>query len=105
MKNIKTYTEFINESKTTWKVKGGVTEFDIHGNTYSLYFRDYYELYKYSEDYGMLIMRFKIENKKMIFYYGAFDLDLVSSAYKEEIMDAMKSYFKLNKNSEIIYRN
>ena len=105
MKHIHTFESFLNEANVSWTEKSGVTEFKIHGTTYSLYNVDkklHWELYKFDEDNGPLVMKFKIEKGQMFFLYGGFDLDNVSRAYQKEIIDAVCSYFKIDPN-KIVY--
>jgi hypothetical protein len=107
MKRIPTFDDFINEGKTTWVEKRGVVEFNIHGTSYSLYNVDKkstWELYKFDEDNGPMIMKFRIESGKLIFLYGGFDLDNITRAFTDEIIEAVCTYFKIDKKN-IIHKN
>lgn len=99
--------EFINESKVSWVEKSGVVEFKIHGTSYSLYNIDKkatWELYKFNEDNGPMIMRFEIKDGNLILLYGGFDLDTITRAYTNEIIEAICSYFKID-SKKIVYKN
>jgi len=101
------------DKDVNWKIERGVVVFDIAKTTYTLYkdSNNIYELYKYDDDNGPLIMRFKIDDNKMYFYYGGFDKDTVSSAYSKEIVESIFNYFNLPSedkgfdNINIVYQN
>lgn len=95
MKKIPSYDEFLNESN--WKETRGVVEFKIRNTTYTLYRNvpktGEFELYKFDDDNGPLILRLSIEGGKMIISYAGFDSDAVSRTFIDDIIESLFGYF------------
>lgn len=107
-----------NDCKLSWKEINGVIEITLHDTLYTLYKNvisgrgtNVHELYKFDDDSGPLILKFKVEDGKLTLYYAGFDNDLFSSAYADDIIDIMFEYFNLEtngsgwQNKNIIYEN
>ena len=109
-----------NDCKLSWKEINGVIEITLHDTLYTLYKNitgvkegkpQIYTLYKFDEDNGPLILRFKVQYDKLTLYYAGFDNDIFSSAYADDIIDIMFEYFNLEtngsgwQNKNIIYEN
>ena len=88
----------------SWKESRGVVEFKVKGTTYTLYKgvaqKGSYELYKFDEDHGPLILRFRIEGGKLVYLYGGFDMDAASRANIDEIIESLFDYFKIESDGK-----
>jgi len=114
-KSKETTSKYGIDKDVNWKVERGVVVFNIKDTPYTMYKdgdrENTYELYKYDDNNGPIIMRFKIEDNKMYFYYGGFDLDSWSRTFADDILESVFNYFNLPSegkgfnNSNIVYQN
>jgi len=101
MNYVQTFESFLNEAN--WKETRGAVEFKIAGTTYTLYKEKAdgtRELYKFDEDTGPMILRFKIEGDKMIYLYGGFDMDPTSRIHTDEIIESLFEYFGIKSDGK-----
>jgi len=117
MKNIKSFEEFsINEAKGPITPKtNGVYPFKIGSTPYTMYppmrNDNIYEIYKFDDDHGPVIMRLKFTGKGFDFLYGGFDMDLTSSAQADNILNHVFGMFGFPKEDKpfdsklITYKN
>jgi len=104
---MKSLTTFVNESKLRPRNVEG-----RHETMYPPMRNDnIYEIYKFDDDHGPVIMRLKFTGKGFDFLYGGFDMDLTSSAQADNILNHVFGMFGFPKEDKpfdsklITYKN